>query len=200
MKRPQQAPPSALPGTSPVNGGGRRDANVASPSPVLILSLSKDGGSGPRSGSKGAVGTNKFIPTPANPTHTTHLPSPDRAVRTDRVEVVLIDAARAGTDPGARWQRREGSCAAIAAHERSAKETSAAGMGLTALPMAVRAIHLSSQATARLSESSGRPASNERAILRRARPWRTLYSHAERLALPTASTLDAPGPVTSGRD
>ncbi|RIJ24423.1 hypothetical protein D1224_09355 [Henriciella barbarensis] len=73
-------------------------------------------------------------------------------------------------------------------------------MGLTALPKAVRAIHLSSQATARLSESSGRPASNERAILRRARPWRTLYSHAERLALPIASTLDAPGPVTSGRN
>ena len=76
---------------------------------------------------------------------------------------------------------------AIAAHEWSAKETSAAGMGLTALPMAVRAIHLSSQATARLSESSGRPASNERAILRRARHGPALYSHAERLALPISA-------------
>ena len=147
----------------------------------------------------GGVGQNKSIPTLSNQSHTARLPSPDRAVRTDRVEVVLIKAARASTDPGARWPRREGSCAAIAAHERSAKETSAAGMGLTALPMAVRAIHLSSQATARLSESSGRPASNERAILRRARPWRTLYSHAERLALPKASTLDAPGPVIGAR-
>ena len=45
------------------------------------------------------------------------------------------------------------------------------------------------------SETSERPTP-----FARARPWRTLYSHAERLALPIASTLDAPGPVTSGRD
>ena len=44
------------------------------------------------------------------------------------------------------------------------------------------------------SETSERPTP-----FARARPWRTLYSHAERLALPTASTLDAPGPVTGAR-
>ena len=45
------------------------------------------------------------------------------------------------------------------------------------------------------SETSERPIP-----FARARPWRSLYSHAERLALPIASTRDAPGPVTSGRD
>ena len=73
------------------------------------------------------MGRNKSVPTLANLIHTTHLPSPDRAVRTDRVEMVLIKAARAGTDPGARRQRREGLWTAIAAHKRSAKVTGAAG-------------------------------------------------------------------------
>ncbi len=44
------------------------------------------------------------------------------------------DADAGRKDPGRFLARREGSCAAIAAHEWSAKETSAAGMGLTALP------------------------------------------------------------------
>ena len=133
-------------------------------------------------------GQNRSIPTLTNPSHTTRLSSPDRAVRTGRAEVVPVDAARASTDHGARGQRREGSCAAIAAHKRSAKETSAAGMGLTPLPRVVRAIHLCAQATARLHDTSGRPASNERAILRRARPQAGAYSHAERLALLSAFT------------
>ena len=93
----------------------------------MVIFFPASGGSGLRSRSKGAVGQNKSIPTLTNPIHTTRLPSPDRAVRTDRVEVVLIKAARAGTDPGARTLRREGSWAAIAALERSAKVTGAAG-------------------------------------------------------------------------
>ena len=44
------------------------------------------------------------------------------------MEVVLVDAARAGTDPGARKLKREGSCVpAMVRAERSAKVTGAAG-------------------------------------------------------------------------
>ena len=45
MKRHNKSP-SALPGTSPVHGGGKRDASAASSSP-------ESGGSGPQSGSMG---------------------------------------------------------------------------------------------------------------------------------------------------
>jgi len=79
--------------------------NIGSDAPFLVTATPRASGKGapphPRPFSRWEKGDVNSIPTLINPPHTTRLPSPDRAVRTDRVEVVLVDAVRAGTDPGA---------------------------------------------------------------------------------------------------
>ena len=133
-------------------------------------------------------GQNQFIPTPLRLSHTTAIPSPDRAVRTDRVVMVFAALAPAGKTPAGSQQSGRACGWQQCRAQVECEEDRCCRQGVTPLP-------IGGAASCGLRSAAGRPVAvtiprragsgtPERPTLRRARPERSLYSHAERLALP----------------